>query len=189
MNKKVLKTMIALVVIFLVALYVLKIFFPQEFVMAIENEVIINMGNYIDSHEWAYYLSLYITSFITYWLYCCAVCRRWRLKWYECIYILLAITVVRVLTMLNYNLSTIISVLTFVILPSLMGGKLKDCAFVYTIHGVAQGLSLSIRDLPMYFTNVNTLIATFMILECYFWLILMYLYGNYKEGEKENERM
>ena len=56
MNKKVLKTMIALVIVFLLACYILKIFFPEQFVMSIENEKLIAIGNYIDNNAWAYYI-------------------------------------------------------------------------------------------------------------------------------------
>ena len=56
MNKKVLRTMITLVVVFLVALYVLKIFFPEQFVMAIQNEQFIAVGNFIDTNQFADYI-------------------------------------------------------------------------------------------------------------------------------------
>src|SRR5699024_11955285 len=44
---------ISLVVIFLIACYVLKIFFPEQFVLSVENETIITIGNYIDNNKWA----------------------------------------------------------------------------------------------------------------------------------------
>ena len=46
MNKRVLRTMLALVVIFLSAVYVLKIFLPEQFVFIIENEQLITIGKY-----------------------------------------------------------------------------------------------------------------------------------------------
>ena len=48
MNKKVLKVMIGLVVVFLTALYVLKLVFPDKFILAVENEVFIKIGDFID---------------------------------------------------------------------------------------------------------------------------------------------
>ena len=81
MNRKVFKVMIALVVIFLTGLYVLKIFMPEQFVLSVENETIIIIGTYIENNAWAYYLFGILTSFITYWLYLCAVCRKWYLNW------------------------------------------------------------------------------------------------------------
>ena len=83
MNKKVFISMLTLSVIFLVGLYVFKIFFPQEFMMSIQSEKIIAIGTFIDSHEWLYYLCCGLTSFLTYWLYCCACSGRLYLKWYE----------------------------------------------------------------------------------------------------------
>ena len=43
-NKKLYISMLILVCAFLVSMYILKIFFPQEFVMAIENERFIQIG-------------------------------------------------------------------------------------------------------------------------------------------------
>lgn len=179
--------MIALVIIFLVAMYILKIFFPQEFVLSIQTKNLVAFGDYIDNHEWAYWICTYITSFVTYWLYCCACSRKWYLKWHECLYILITITIVRVLTILDSNLSTIISALSFIILPALMKSKLTDCAIIYTIHSIAQGLSLSIRNLVIYLKSVNVATILVLIFECYLWLVLLYLLFNFKKEGKENE--
>lgn len=50
MNKKVFVSMLVLSMSFLMGLYILKIFFPQEFVMSIENDRLMLIGNYIDNH-------------------------------------------------------------------------------------------------------------------------------------------
>ena len=70
--------------VFLTACYVLKFFFPQQFVMAIENPTLISIGQYIDGHQWLFYLFGIFTSFISYWFYLCAVCKRWYLNWWQC---------------------------------------------------------------------------------------------------------
>ena len=81
MYKKILKTMIALVIIFLLALYVLKIFFPEQFIIVIENNALIIIGNFIDKYWILNELVAIITSFITYWLYLGAVTKKWCLNW------------------------------------------------------------------------------------------------------------
>ncbi|MEG1509427.1 MAG: hypothetical protein RR454_03110, partial [Clostridia bacterium] len=63
MNKKVYLSMIILTVSFLFGMYLLKFFFPQEFLMTIENQQIISIGAFIDNHIWAKVLCIYATAF------------------------------------------------------------------------------------------------------------------------------
>lgn len=183
MNKKVLKTMIALVIVFLLACYILKIFFPEQFVMSIENENLIAIGNYIDNNAWAYYLFGIVTSFLTYWLYLCAVCKQWYLKWWQCLIVLAVIGASIGLSFYDETIYSALSYTSFVFLPFIFKANLKEVAITYTIHTFAQHITLSIRDLPLLLTNINSLIFTFITIECYLWLLLFYIYFNYK---KEN---
>lgn len=185
MNKKVFVSMLVLSMSFLMGLYILKIFFPQEFVMSIENDRLMIIGNYIDNHLWLYYICCGITAFITYWFYCCACSSRLYLKWYECLYIIATIIIIRVVSLYDESLSTVISVVSFVFLPALTKGNIKQCALVYTVHGIAQALSLSIRNLPLYLTNVNFVTLFIFGIECYFWLFLFYIIYNYKKKESK----
>lgn len=185
MNKKVFISMLVLSIVFLVGMYVLKIFFPQEFVLAIENERIIAIGTFIDSHEWLYYVCCGITAFITYYLYCCAVSHRLRLKWYEVLYIIGTIVIVRLISFYDSSLWSIVSWISFAFLPALCRGDMKTCGFVFSVHAISQGLSIGIRNLPMYFTEtLNTITMLLMTFECYLWLVLMYIIFNYKKKEK-----
>ena len=185
MNKKVLKTMIALVIVFLLACYILKIFFPEQFVMSIENETIIAIGNFIDSHVWANYIFGIITSFITYWLYLCAVCRKWYLKWYEIIIVFLVIGGSIGLSLLDTNIYSVYSVITFIVLPLIFKSDLKSVAIVFSIHSLSQIMSLTIRNLPMYITSLNNLVILILSLDMYFWLLLFYISFNYIREDKE----
>ena len=181
MNKKVLKTMIALVVIFLVALYVLKIFFPEQFVMSIENEKLIAIGNYIDNNEWAYYLFGIVTSFLTYWLYLCAVCKKWYLNWWQCLIVLAVIGASIGFNFVDVNLCSALSYSSFIFLPFIFKAELKPVAIVFTTHIFAQFLTTSIRNLPVYIQYYNSLIFAFLTFECYLWLFLFYIYYNYNK--------
>lgn len=183
MNKKVFKTMIALVVIFLIALYVLKIFFPEQFVMSIENETIITIGNYIDSNAWAYYLFGIATSFLTYWLYLCAVCKRWYLNWWQCLIVLAVIGASIGFNFIDVNLCSALNYSSFIFLPFIFKAELKPVAIVFTTHIFAQFLTLSIRNLPIYMNAVNSLIVNIVGFETYLWLFLFYIYYNYKRKE------
>lgn len=185
MNKKVLKTMIALVIVFLLACYILKIFFPEQFVLSVENETIIVIGEYIDNNEWANYIFGIITSFITYWLYLCAVCKRWYLKWYEIIIVLLVIGGSIGLSLLDTNIYSAYSVITFIVLPLIFKSDLKSVAIVFSIHSLSQTMSLTIRNLPMYITSLNNLVILILSLDMYFWLLLFYISFNYIREDKE----
>lgn len=181
MNKKVLKTMIALVIVFLLACYILKIFFPEQFVMSIENEKLIAIGNYIDNNEWAYYLFGIVTSFLTYWLYLCAVCKKWYLNWWQCLIVLAVIGASIGFNFVDVNLCSALSYSSFIFLPFIFKAELKPVAIVFTTHIFAQFLTTSIRNLPVYIQYYNSLIFAFLTFECYLWLFLFYIYYNYNK--------
>ena len=175
--------MLTLCIAFLCVCYVLKFFFPQEFVMAISNDRIVSIGNFIDSHIVLYYICCAATSFATYYLYLCACSERMVLRWKEIAYILAVIAIVRVVSFFDNNIATGIQFASFVFLPYLCGGKLRNASIVYTTHCIAQNLSLSIRNIPQYMTNTSFTVFLFMTFECYFWLVLFFIIYNYK---KEN---
>ena len=185
-NKRLYISMLILTIVFLIFMYVVKIWYPEQFVMTIENDKIVKIGEYIDNHKWLYYICCGIPAFITYWLYLCAVSHRLYLKWYECLYIIGAILLIRIISLYDLQLSTIIMYAMFLILPALTNGNIKSCSHVFTVHIVAQWLSLKIRNLPVYLTNINYITSLFMTIECYLWLILCYLISNLK---KENKTM
>lgn len=180
MNRKVLRTMIALVVIFLIACYVLKIFFPEQFVLSVENKTIIAIGNYIDNNAWAYYLFGIFTSFLTYWLYLGAVCRKWYLDWWQCLIVMGVIGTSIGFNFIDVNLCSALNYSSFVFLPLIFKAELKPVAIVFTVHVFAQFLTTSIRNIPIFIAYYNSLVFALVTLECYFWLLLFYLYFNYK---------
>ena len=134
MNKKVLKTMIALVMVFLCALYVLKIFFPEQFIMVIENKQLVEIGNYIDNNLWLYILISCITNFITYWLYLCAVTRKWRLNWKELVAVLGIIAITQTLYSFEntITLASGLCTIAMIALPCMSGAHIKDVSIVFT---------------------------------------------------------
>lgn len=184
MNRKVLKVMIGLVVAFLVTDYILKIFFPEQFAMSITNPKFVAIGEFIDERQWLVDICDAITSFLTYWLYICAVTRKWTLSFKEFLLVCLAIALNYFAYMYDVNLAVAISVTAMIGIPAISGAQLKDVAIVYCIHQFAQMLSISIRNFPMYLTDINTITGFFMMIEGYFWLLLFYFLYNYKEDEK-----
>lgn len=185
MNKKVFVSMLTLCVVFLVGLYIAKIFFPQEFMMSIQNERVIKVGTFIDNHKWLFYICGAITAFITYWLYCCASSGRKYLYWYECLEILAVILSIRLLSFYDDNIASILEITSFFFLPAIMKGNINNCAISFTIHGISQGLSLTIRSLPIYLRTFNFATKFVIGLESYLWLVLLYIIFNNKENKKE----
>ncbi len=185
MNKKVLKVMIALVGIFLFAIYALKIFIPEQFIMLIENPWLINFGQLVDSSWWLHEVCAIITSFITYWFYICAVTHKWYLNWKEIIGVAIAIALNHTLYEFDVTIATYIPIIAMIVLPAISNARLRDVAIVFTFHCLAQLASTSIRSLPLLLTHVNYATILMLTLECYFWLLLFYLLFNYPKQKKE----
>lgn len=183
MKRSIFITMLILSICLLIGMYVAKIFFPEEFVFLIENERIFAIGEYIDNHAWAYYLLGICTSFLTYWLYLCAVCKKRYLTLKECALVLATIGISIGASFIGENFSTYISIYSMIVLPFIMKARLREVAIVYPIHGLAQILSLEIRQLPMYIQYNNSLCFLLLTFECYFWLLLFYIIFNYKKSE------
>ena len=184
MKRSIFITMLILSICLLIGMYVAKIFFPEEFVFLIENERIFAIGEYIDNHAWAYYLLGICTSFLTYWLYLCAVCKKRYLNLKESLIVLVIIGISIGASFIGENFSTYMSIYPMIVLPFIMKARLREVAIVYPIHGLAQIFSLEIRQLPMYVQYSNTLSFTLLTFECYFWLLLFYIIFNYKKREE-----
>lgn len=193
MNKKVLKTMIALVIVFLLACYILKIFFPEQFVLSVENETIIVIGNYIDNTSWLLSIFGFLLGASTDYLYFGAVCKR---KWIG--FKLLSIIIIyNIFLELIYafltteqldkyaNLITIASSCYMILIPMFFTKSIRELSITYTINASAQLLSLNIRDFSLLLTNVNTLIMFIFSLESYLWLLLLFLFFNYKKERRD----
>ena len=185
MNKKVFTSMLGLCVAFLLGLYFVKLLFPQQFVLSIENESVIAISKVIDKHKILYYIFGGITAFITYWLYCCACSHKLYLNWKECFVLLAVVVLVRLINFVDTNVATAVSTSAFFFLPVFVKADLKTCAIVYTVHVVNQGLTLSIRNLLTYATYLGALNIILLSIDMYLWLLLFYIIFNYKKKEIE----
>lgn len=181
MNKKVFISMLVLTASFLLSFYIIKIFFTAEFMMSIQNERIVAIGQFIDSNIVLTYVCNSITSFVVYWLYCCACSHRLYLKWYEVLYIILIIIIIRIVSLFDMNMMSILSWVSFMVLSALCNGNIRTSAFIFSTHSVLQGLSIKIRDLPIYLISINSITSILMVFECYLWMILMYVIFNYRK--------
>ena len=73
------------------AIYLLKIFMPQFVINVAHIDSIVNIGHYIDTHKWAWYLASFILSFITYYLVCCASCKVKKLNVKQILIVVVAV--------------------------------------------------------------------------------------------------
>lgn len=82
MNKNVLRTMIILCWVFLALYAVLKLV-PQlasKFVIVVNNEKIVKVGQFVDEREWLGDIIYFLTTLLTYQFYLCACCHKWFLS-------------------------------------------------------------------------------------------------------------
>lgn len=184
MNKNVLRTSIILVIILLVFQYILKIFFPQEFVFAISNSRIIAFGKYVDNHLWISIPLDIIFAFITYYLYLCAITYRLRPTKLQLLSIIACATSVQLVYWFLKDFILAINVCSFIVLACIFKANIKTFGIVFCIHMLSQSLSLSIRNLQI-LINVNYASFLLLAIDCYFWLLLFYLYFNYENFKRE----
>lgn len=185
MNRKVFVSMLALCVSFLAGCYFLKIFFPQEFAMQITNEKFVLVGNFVDSHILLKMVCTFLTSFLTYFLYICAVCERKTINIKQTIIIALVIIGSIIVEKFAINFLTIYSICSMFGLPLIFNADFKKTYIVFSVHGISQVLSLGIRGFAENIYTFNFAIGFLMTLECYLWLALFYvLFNFYKEKEK-----
>ena len=86
--------------VILVALYVIKIFFPEYIIGVAQHESVVAFGEYVDSHSWAYYLFTFVTCIIIAYFFCCASCRKKYLCWRD----LIIVTIETILMMVAQKL-------------------------------------------------------------------------------------
>lgn len=181
MNKRLFQSMIYLAIGFLIGCYVLKFFLPEQFVLFVQNKRLVDIGYYIDTHPLAFYSFGILTSFTTYWLFCCAVCKKLYLSKKECFIVLIAVVGSIFITLIDVQLSTHYSVFSMIFLAYLFKAEFKETLIIFGIHGFAQAISLSIRDLTTYMMNFDSLSFLVLTFECYLWLILFYLKNNIRK--------
>lgn len=183
--------MIALVVIFLVALYVLKIFFPEEFVMAIESKWLVKIGQFVDSHIWAHIIVGTVIGIIFDYLYFGAVCQRLRLNWILMVVIILYNTAYSFfvylapanIVMEASEMLMTLSIIYMILTPTFFTDKIKPLSITYCVNALSQLFSLKIRNIGLLMLNATSITMIAMSAECYFWMLLCFLLFNYRKGD------
>ncbi len=183
MNKKVLKSTIYLCWVFLICFAIIKIFFAEPFVAVVNNEKIITIGRFIDSHIIIKQIVHIATTLLTYQFYLCACCRKWHLDKKQ--YLICAIILIPTV-FLNWYFPSIMVGINFVlmfVIPYFLKANYKDVCIFFTAHILGQTLVQFIRSEPMYLLDVNIVTQFICGIDAYIWLLLYYLYSNiYKES-------
>lgn len=184
MNKRVLKTTIYLCWAFLIAFAVLKIWFADEFAIAITNQHILSAGEFIDARPWLQQAIAWLTTFITYHFYLCACCMKWRLSLKQ--YILVAVITALTNTLKYYvndrSVTLIVNITIMVLLPYMFKADYGTFVIILLAHYMGQILITVIRGEALNEMTYNSINIIIMMADAYVWLLLYYLYSNlYKE--------
>lgn len=184
MNKRVLKTTIYLCWAFLIAFAILKIWFADEFAIAITNQHILSAGSFIDARPWLQQIIAWLTTFITYHFYLCACCMKWRLSLKQ--YILVAVITALTNTLKYYvddsNVTLIVNITIMVLLPYVFKADYGTFVIILLAHYMGQILITVIRGEALNEMTYNSINIIIMMADAYVWLLLYYLYSNlYKE--------
>lgn len=184
MNKSVLRTMIILCWVFL-ALYAILKLVPQlasKFVIVVNNEKIVKVGQFIDSRVWLQQMVYGLTTLLTYHFYLCACVKKWHLSWKQ--YLVLIAIIVATNTIKYYisSLCLIINVLVMVILPFALKGDYRTFIIIFVTHYLGQLAISFIRGAEISLVDLNIVSQLICTIDAYVWLLLYYLYANlYKE--------
>lgn len=192
MNKKVFISMLSLSTIFLLGCYVLKIFFPQQFVTAVNNENLLIVGEYIDTHAWSKIIYYALISIIFDWLYFGAVTKKLvpntsliiiMVVYGLALNIYYAFAPIDIITKYS-NIVVAISTCYMILLPMFYTKELKPLSITYVVNFVSQTLLLLIRDFTSATANSNAISTLIFTIDNYLWIALCYIIFNYKSNKK-----
>ena len=183
MNKRIAKTLLILCIAYMIGYYILKFIFPEQLLLVVTDENIIKLGRFVDSNKIYKILLNTITTFITLLLFVFSSTGRFKLKWYEILYIIIGAIVCKLCAEFMPNLYTHTSISIMLILASLCKGKLSYTILTFVIHGYLSQFLFSIRGFETILIKYNTITGIALTIECYVWLIILALFFNLKEKD------
>ena len=182
MNKRVLWTMIVLLWVFLLSFAVIKLFFGEWFLIVVENEKILHVGNCIDQSRWLTLLAEALLGFLVTYFYLCSCKAIWRLRWIECFLVVVYSFVMAYFYPLFPTITSTVDGICLILVPILMKVNWKRVVVIFVANDLGQALSLFIRSQPLYLEGANYATSIILVADAYVWILLYYLYANmYKE--------
>lgn len=176
----------------LIAFYIAKIFFPEFIVGIAEIPSIVKFGEYVDSHEWAYYIVVPISSYISAFFLYGACCRVKNFSWKGHLIIVGFIVISLIFQKFLPKIYTPFNYVSLILQPFLIlliDNKLEKQTFIstcscFSVDIMAQAISMQIRDVVILVTQVNYATLFVLMIDLLIWRILLYLFYNHKKGDK-----
>lgn len=177
----------------LVALYCIKIFYPNVVVGVAEIKPIVKFGNFIDKYDWAYYLFYGSTSMLILWFYTCACCRVNKLGKIELCVLFGLVVLSHIIEKYLPTQSLVFNISLYLIMPLIVVTKrrIKDYRIFYStvvcflITNFAQTISLDIRAISTMVSYPNSATYFILLIDAYIWNVLLYNYYNFKGVKKD----
>ena len=182
---------IILFITILVTMHIIRLVFPNFIVGVVITPTILNFGQVIDNNKYLYYLFYATTTFILFYMYCCACNAVNKLSVYEILIIILGLILCCVLDIVVEKYVILLFTSFYLIFPvcfSLMR-KLniyktsKRTIVCFVLLAITQVLLWHIRGIQSY---ESTAIYTVLLIDTYIVDTLFYLFFNYK-GDIKNE--
>lgn len=181
--------------IFLVLFYVAKIFFPEFIIGIAETPRIVELGVAIQSNKWYLHIFNFIIGFFYGYVFCCACCRTNKLNWKGNLILvgeLLLLRLINEFYPLQYSTLNLVGMVIVPFLVGLVNNTLSKETFISTmacfgIEFAFEFLSLVVRDLTTITTQLNIVSVLVLLIDGLIWRILLYLFFNYKNKNKEKE--
>lgn len=175
----------------LVVFYILKIFNPQFIVGIAELPGVVKFGNYVDTHEWAYYLYNFVVGTLSGYLYCCACCRTRKLSLKSLLILIFSNILLLAIAKFVPQHYTSINYIIFVLFPFIMcfvdknlsSRTFTSSSICFAIDIGSQIMSIEIRNLLLMATNINIATMTILLIDGIIWRALLYFYFNFKYKE------
>lgn len=182
-NKKLFNTIIILIWTTIVAFLVAKIFFGEYVAIAYSNPFLVKIGQFIDNHFWLKRFCYFLTTFVTYYLYLCACCQVWKLKWKQLGIITPILLVMQVVKYFEPTIGGMLDYAFMLACPYFLGAKYKTVIYIFTAHTLSQLIVGYARNIPVYAVNMNFMTMFLLGIDAYLWLILYYVYSNKLKGD------
>ena len=164
--------------------YILKFFFPEFVIEVAQIDSIVDIGHYIDTHKWAWYLASVIISFVSSYFYCCACCGKYKLTIKETIIAFSSCIALLIIKELLPNQYTVLNLINMVLLPLIFNGSFKYTVICFSSLNLLQTITLEIRNLMTMVADYNFATLTILTIDYYILAVLLYLTFNYKKEIK-----
>ena len=183
MNKKIAKTLLILCIAYMIGYYILKFIFAEQLLLVITDPNIIRLGKLIDGNVIYKYIFNLVTTFMTLLLFVFSSTGRFKLKWYEFMYVVLGTIICKLCAQFTPDLYTHTSISIMFLLALVCKGSLLYSVTSFTIHGYLSQFLFSIRGFETIMTKFTTATAIALMIECYMWLLILSLFFNLKENK------